>query len=221
VVRYVMRHFTILICILKLLASCNNDAPNISLQSVKSDTTKSEYGYDILEVLPETTSKINLSSIKNGTDSFEFRFWLPAKDLQTINVLSIKYADNKWVSTLTSFLPVLPEHDFKRNDTTNYFRQETITNLTTKSIIPNIDIESIIKQLAEFDFQNSPNNTEIELGQALSTGDTRYILEFADKRNYRVIHYLNANRNSNKIPFDDNFIKFLEVIKKHFAIEIG
>jgi hypothetical protein len=204
-----------------LLASCNDDTPNISLRPVKSDTTKSKHGHDILEVLPETTSKISLSPIKNGTDSFEFRFWLPAKDLQTINVLSIKYVSNKWVSTLTSFLPILPEHNFKRGDTTNYFRQETISNLTTKIITPDINIDSIIKALAEFDFQNSPDNTEIELGQALSTGDTRYILEFADKRNYRVIHYLNANRNSNKIPFDDNFVKFLELLKKHYAIEIG
>lgn len=203
------------------MASCNDDAPNISLRPVKSDTTKSKYGHDILEILPETTSKINLASITNGTDSFEFRFWLPAKNLQTINVLSIKYVDNKWVSTLTSFLPVLPEHDFKPNDTTNYFRHETITNLTTKTIIPNINIESIVKQLAEFDFQNSLTNAKIEFGQTLSSGDTRYLLEFADKQNYRVIHYLNASKNSNKIPFDENFIKFIALIKKHYAIEIG
>lgn len=216
-----MRHPTILFCIFILLASCNNDAPNISLHPVKSDTTKSEYGYDILEVLPETTSKINLTSIKNGTDSFEFRFWLPTKDLQTINVLSIKYADNKWVSTLTSFLAVMPDYDFKRFDTTNYFRQETITNLTSKTVTPNIKIESIIKQLSEFDFQNSPNNSEIEFGQAPSTGGTRYIMEFADKKNYRVIHYTNYPRYPHNIPFDDKLLKFLEVIKKYYSIEIA
>lgn len=216
-----MRHFSILICIFLLLASCNDEIPDISLRPVKSDTTISKYGHDILEVLQETSSKLNLAPIKNGTDSFEFRFWLPAKDLQIINILSIKYAGNKWVSTLTSFLPTLPEHDFKLNDTTNYFRQETITNLTTKTIIPNIDIESIIKQLAEFDFQNSPNNAEIELGQALSSGEIRYILEFADKRNYRAIHYLHAIRNVNKISFDDDFAKFLEIVRKHYVIEVG
>ena len=203
-----------------MLASCNGDKPNISLRPVKSDTTISKYGHDILEVLPETTSKLNLAQIKNGTDSFEFRFWLPAKDLQTINVLSIKYAGNKWVSTLTSFLPVMPDHDFKRFDTTNYFRQETITNLTSKTVTPNIKIESIIKQLSEFDFQNSPNNSEIEFGQAPSTGGTRYIMEFADKKNYRVIHYTNDPRYPHNIPFDNNFFKFLEFIKKHYSIEI-
>ncbi|MBS1732131.1 MAG: hypothetical protein JST02_02435 [Bacteroidetes bacterium] len=191
------------------------------MHPVKSDTTKPKYGYDILEVLQETTSKLNLASIKNGTDSFEFRFWLPAKDLQTINILAIKYTDGKWLSTLTSFLPTLPEHNFKRNDTTNYFRQQTITNITTKPITPNIDIQLIVKKLAEFDFQNAPTNAEIELGQAISSGDTRYMLEFADKQNYRVIHYLNASRNSNKISFDDNFIKFIDLIKRHYGIEIG
>ena len=203
------------------MASCNNDALNIALHPVKPDTTKSKYGCDILEVLPETISKLNLASIKNGSDSFEFRFWLPAKDFQTINILSIKYSAKRWVSTLTSFLPVLPEHDFNRNDTTNYFRQQTITNTTTKPITPNIDIELIVKKLAEFDFQNAPTNAEIELGQSLSGGDTRYMLEFADKQNYRVIHYLNASRNSNKIPFDDSFIKFIDLLKKCYSIEIG
>ena len=216
-----MRHFTILICTFILLASCNDDTSNISLGSVKSDTTKSKYGHDILEVLQETTSKINLAPIKNGTDSFEFRFWLPAKDLQTINVLSIRYVDNRWVSTLTSFLPVIPEHDFKRFDTTNYFRQGTITNLTTKVVTPHIKIESIRKRLAEFDFQSSPNNSEIELGQTPSNGGTRYIMEFADKKNYRVIHYTNYPRYPRNIPFDDNFFKFLEFIKKHYELEIA
>ena len=204
-----------------LLASCNDDASNISLRPVKSDTTKSIYGNIILEVLPETTTKINLATIKNGTDSFEFRFWLPAKDLQTINVLSIKYVGNKWVSTLTSFLPVMPDHDIKRFDTTNHFRQESITNLTTKTVTPNINIESIIKRLSEFNFQNSPNNSEIELGQSPSTGGTRYIIEFADKKNHRVIHYIKYPRYPNNIPFDDDFLKFLEFIKKHYELEIA
>ena len=216
-----MRHITILFCICTLLASCNADTSNIYLRPVKSDTTKSKYGHDIIEILPETTSKLNLASLQNGTDSFEFRFWLPAKDLEIINVLSIKYTDNKWVSTLTTFLPVIPDHEFKRFDTTNYLRQETITNLTSKIVNPNIKIELIIQQLSKFDFQNAPSNSEIELGQTASTGGTRYLMEFADKNNYRVIHYTNYPRYPGKIPFDDNLLKFLEFIKKHYNIEIA
>ena len=215
-----MRHFTIPIFIFILLTSCKADTLNISLRPVKSDTTKSKYGHDILETLQLTTSKINLTNIKNGTDSFEFRFWLPAKDLQTINVLSIRYTGKIWVSTLTSFLPVLPDHVFKSNDTINYFRKTTITNLTTKTLTPNIKIESIINQLAEFDLQNSPENSKIELGQTPSTGGTRYIMEFADKKNYRVVHYSKYTRNNGNIPFDNIFLNFLEFIKKSYGIEI-
>lgn len=213
-----MRYFTILICILISLASCNDDRTNISLRPVKSDTTKSKDGHDILDVLPETTSKINLAPIKNGTDSFEFRFWLPAKDLQTIKVLSIKYAGNKWVSILTSFLPIMPEYDFKPYDTTNYFRQAKIANLTKKTVTPNIDIESIVKRLAEFDLQNSPDNAELEKGQNISGADIRYILEFADKHNYRVIHYLKSPRLPSEISFDKKFSDFLDFIKTKYNL---
>ena len=90
--------------------------------------------------------------------------------------------------------------------------------ISTKTITPNTNIKSIIKQLSEFDFQNSPDNVELENGQSISGADIRYILEFADKHNYRVIHYLKCSRHPNEIPFDTKFVKFLDLLKANFDL---
>ena len=213
-----MRYFTILIIIFNFLISCKQEN-RATLNPVRVDTSLSKHGLDILEVLPLTLKNLNLPQINKGVDSFEFRFWLPQKNLDTINILTIKYTANGWSSTLTLFLSVLPEHEYRRGDTTNYFRQSSIKFATTSYIIPDIDINLIVDSLAYFDLQNSPLTTEIEQGQVLSSGDIRYILEFADKKNYRVLHYLKARRNSGATAFDKTFEQFLSFINRHYKID--
>ena len=213
-----MKHFIVLFLVFVSLISCSNE-PHFILNTVKSDSSFSKHGYDIIEVLPATTRKLLLPPISKGVDSFECRFWLRGgKISDTINILSIKYSSNKWESTLTKFFAILPDHEFRRGDTTNYFRQETIKYVNTLSIHPDINTNAIIDTLANFDLQNSPLNAEIEAGQAYSSGDIRYILEFADKTNYRVLHYFRASRNSGLAAFDKNFEQFLNFIKRHYKI---
>ena len=214
-----MKRFKVLIILFNFLISCKQEH-KVTLNPVKIDPSISNYGSDILEALPITLNALSLPQINKGVDSFEFRFWLPQKSLDTINILTIKYAENRWISIVTKFLAVLPDHEYRRDDTTNYFRQPTIKFATTSNIIPNIDINLIVDTLAYFDLQNSPSNMEIEKGQALSSGDTRYILEFSDKNNYRVLHYLSATRNSGATAFDKTFEQFLSFIKRHYKIDI-
>ena len=212
-----MKYFKILIFIVLSIVSCKHEN-HLALKQVKTDSSFSKSGQDILELLPLTTDKLNLLQINKGVDSFEFRFWIPEKNLDTIDILSIHYSSNKWESTLTKFVAVLPKLEIRRGDSTNYFKQETINHINTLSIKPNININAIIDTLANYDLQNSPSNSEIEAGQAYSSGDIRYILEFADKTNYRVLHYLRASRNSGLSAFDKNFEQFLNFIKSYYKI---
>ena len=213
-----MRHFTILIIIFNFLISCKQEH-KVTLNQVSIDTSISKYGHDILDALPLITHELNLPAINNGVDSFEFRFWLSQKSLDTFNILTIKWTANTWKSTLTRFLAVLPDHEYRRGDTTNYFRQSTIKFVSTSLIIPDIDINLIIDTLANYDLQNSPSISEIETGQVSSSGDIRFIMEFADKHNYRALHYFKSSRNEGATAFDKTFEQFLSFIKRHYKID--
>ena len=219
VVGYFMKHFTILIIIFNLLISCKHEH-KVTLNQVRIDTSISKYGFDILEALPIITHELNLPPINKGVDSFEFRFWLPQKSLDTINILTIKCTANTWKSNLTTFLAVLPDREYRQGDTTNYFRHSTIKFANTSTITPDIDINLIIDTLANYDLQNSPLNSEIETGQVSSSGDIRFILEFADKHNYRALHYFRSSRNEGATAFDKTFEQFLSFIKRHYKIDI-
>ena len=201
------------------MASCKQKH-HLTLKKVKADSSFSKTGHDILELLPVTTTKLGLSQITNGVDSFEFRFWLPEKSLDTINVLSIKYTSNNWESTLTRFVAILPDYEYRKGDTTNYLRQAIIKFIPSVSVKPNINISLIVDTLAMFDLQNAPSNAKIEEGQEISSGSSRYTLEFADKDSYRAVYYTRAQRNSGLIVFDDTFEKFIKFIKRHYKINI-
>lgn len=210
-----MQQFIILITILVSIVSCR-DEDHLALKPVKADSSFSKSGHDIAEILPSITNKLNLTSITNGVDSFEFRFWLPEEKLDTISVLSIKNVRSKWESKISKFVAIIPDYEFKRGDTTNYLRLATIKLISTSNISPNININLIIDTLAMLDLQNSPSNAKIEEGQEFASGDIRYTLEFADKNNYRALYYSTGSRNVGLAEFDKTFEQFLHFIKRHY-----
>lgn len=214
-----MRYFKILTFIFVSIISCKHENP-LALKPVKADSSFSKSGHDILEILPFTTNKLNLSQITNGVDSFEFRFWLPEKTLDTINILSIKNIHNEWETTITKFIAIPPDYEFKRGDTTNYLKQAIVKFTPTSKISSDVNIKLIIDTLAMFDLQNSPSNAIIEEGQVFSSGSIRYTLEFADKNNYRALYYSTGERDFGLTGFDKTFEQFLNFIKRHYKINI-
>ncbi len=203
-----------IILILFLLFSCERKQNQILLKKVSIDTTSPKWGKEILAALPENSKKLKLQSLVNGTDSFEFRFWLPKKETDVINVLCIKFLHNQWISDLISFHPKYPD----TQDRLEKFKQIEIEDYKHLTINPDLNINQVINSLSILDLQNSPAISEIEK-ETSENGVTRYILEFADKNNYRVIHYFWPSKNPKNIEFDKKFTAFIKLIRKNYKID--
>lgn len=195
-----------------LLFSCQRKPKQILLNSVSVDTTISQRDEPILAALPANSEKLKLHPITNGTDSFEFRFWLPKKEIDVINILCIRYSHNQWISDLASFHPKYPD----TQDRYEKFKEIEIENYKHTSINPDLNINQVIDSLSILDLQNAPPNSEIETSE---DGVTRYILEFSDKKNYRVIHYFWPQKNPKNVEFDKKFTAFIELIRRNYKID--
>lgn len=200
--------------ILISLLSCRRNPKQILLKSVSIDTTISQWGEPILSALPANSEKLKLHPITNGTDSFEFRFWLPNKETDVINILCIRYSNDQWISDLASFHPKYPD----TRDRYERFKEIEIEDYKQASTNVDLNINQVIDSLSILDLQNAPSNSEIEK-EINEGGMTRYILEFADKKHYRVIHYFWPSKTPKNIEFDKKFTAFIGLIRKNYKID--
>ncbi|RYE58251.1 MAG: hypothetical protein EOP48_03960 [Sphingobacteriales bacterium] len=191
------------------------------LHPVAIDTaTYLKPGYaPIVQSVPTVSKKLGLSDLKSGVDSFEIRFWLPnRKGEEQIRVLSIGYTNNSWFSKLVSFNLKYPE---SYEDQTERFAKIEPCNVINEVVLPGISIEALIDSINILNLQNAPSNLVLNKGQNLAGAPTRYMIEIADRNNYRIIHCYQAERENGAIEFDKKIDALLNFLKRYYQIEFS
>ncbi|MHA4847874.1 hypothetical protein ACX0G7_27150 [Flavitalea antarctica] len=173
----------------------------------------------VVQSVPIISKKLGLSDLQPSVDSFEIRFWLPnRKGEEQIKVLAIGYSNNSWFSKLVSFNLKYPE---SYEDETERFAKIEPRNVIHEPVMPGISIEALIDSINHLNLQNAPSNLVINKEQNLAGAPTRYMIEIADRNNYRVIHCYQAERENGAIEFEKKIATLLNFLRRYYQIEFS
>ncbi len=206
-----------LIMLACVFVACDPGARSIAIKPVRVDSSVLAADNDLFEAMPLLTRQLQLPSIEQGVDSFEYRLWCPKHDEQ-LNLIRIRYDGGKWVITETSIWSHIPDHRFRRGDTVNYLKQTIVDSVHTNTLMPRIPMQAFIDSLQYFNLQEAPSNAEISSSVSIGTDSWRYTFELADKVNYRIIEY-NVGGGTDLKAFHRRVWRLLFFLKRQLKVE--
>ena len=216
-----MRHYNNFLIIILTVLSCNSERQQLHLHPVAPDTAnylKASYA-PVVQSVPIVSKKLGLRELQSGVDSFEIRFWLPnRKGEEQIRVLSIGYLNDSWFSRLVSFNLKYPESYV---DEADRFAKIEPRNVINEPVLPQISIEALIDSINNLNLQNAPSNLVINNYQSNNSNPTRYMIEIADRNNYRIIHCFMTERENGAIAFDKKLGTLLNFLRRFYRIEFS
>ena len=204
-------HILILLLASSASIGCGNNGHIKSFNPIIIDTSITKAESHLLQAYPEFTKGVQLPSIENGVDSFEYRLWLHVS-ADIINLIRIRYDSSSWIISESIIWNHIPDYHFNRFDTINHLLETVVDSMTSRNIKPTIKISEFIDSLQYYNLEQAPSNIEIEGSHNIGTDAWGYTFELSNKHNYRIITYTCPG---NIISLEDfhksisNFLKFL------------
>lgn len=204
------------ILLVYVCVSCHPITRPIPLKPVQPDSSVLAADNDLFAAMPLFTSQLQLPSIEHGVDSFEYRLWCPVAS-NVINLIRIRYDQQRWIFTETHIWSHIPDHPFRRGDTVNYLLQTIVDSFHTNMLTPRIPVQTLIDSLQYFNLQEAPSNADIASSTGMVTDSWRYTFELADKVHYRIIEY-NVGEVRDLKPFHQSVWALLYFLKRQLNV---
>lgn len=207
------------LCFLFLLFSCDSTQKGNEISTNHPETIDDRDQRRFVEAMDNITTKLNLPTLRNGVDSFELRIWCPMSANQH-DVISIRYIYSQWNISETYVWETYPDHDFKKNDTSNHMLDVNIDSTKSKSIHLKIDNEKFIDTLLNTYIFSFPKKEDLEGSFLIGYDSYRYVFEIARKNNYTMIDYDCGGEIQGKEELHYKIKNFLNFIRRQLNDKI-
>ncbi|XVJ67170.1 MAG: hypothetical protein HEQ40_13755 [Lacibacter sp.] len=194
-----MRHTLIIISTIFVLLSCNStDTVN------KSEPEKTPV-IDTIKLarqkaFAEQASKLNLTPIDKGVDSFEIRIWVGSMFVEH-DLIILKYLDTSWLTQKIRY--------YKSEDGVTHFKNEKILK-------PTISLTSLIDSLKQVQLDKLISQEEIPNFTDNVADGVTYNLEFATKGTYKLLTYHCPEHFAKTEINNKKFLDLVLLIDKYF-----
>jgi hypothetical protein len=213
-----MRHCYIYFAILCWCIACKSKSTEPVIPNIPTDTSKSTRS-DVVTSLPSIATKLGLSSLNQGSDSFTYRFWFPidGDSADGVSIVDISYIKGQWKAIQTDFWGHNPDHLIKPRDTVNYFLRFIVESSKKRELFSKDPIDFVVAEISEINLQNGPSQASLDSNDS-DSGFSRY-LEFSSSQSYRVIH-IACKSKTNQIPFNVKVMELEKLLQKQFGLKI-
>jgi hypothetical protein len=167
-----MRQTLTIIISLSILLSCNSSETGNINESVKNltvDTIKLARK----KAIAEQATKLNLTPIDKGVDSFEMRIWVGNMFVEH-DLIILKYLDTSWLTQKIRY--------YQSEDGVTHFKNEKVSK-------PSISLQLLIDSLKEVQLDKLISQEEIPNFIDNVADGVTYHLEVATKENYNLLTY--------------------------------
>ena len=194
-----MRHTLIFILAIVVLLSCNStdtSTKNEPFSPPTVDTIKLARQ----KAFSEQASKLNLTPIENGVDSFEMRIWVGSM-LVEHDLVILKYIDTSWLTQKIRY--------YKSEDGVTHFKKEKLAK-------PTISLALLIDSLKQMQLEKIVSQEEIPNFVDNVVDGVTYNLEIATKGNYRLLTYHCPEHFAKTESNNKKFLDLVILVDKYF-----
>jgi hypothetical protein len=150
------------------------------------------------------TERLSLKNIENGSDSFELRFWSIGSNFDPVILYVLKEYNSNW----TSF-----HYQVYRGDSWNSLTEPKVDSLIVNFVKPRNDAwQAYIQSLAIDSLWKTPSQWQVVGPDFGAVDGYTYIIELADSRRYKYIHYYVPDFLKDKEPNHRRVFNFRQTI---------
>jgi hypothetical protein len=194
-----MRHTLIIISTVFVLLSCNSTETSDKKEPVKVPTVDT-IKLARQKAFAEQATKLNLTPIDKGVDSFEMRIWVGSMFVEH-DLIILKYSDTSWQTQKVRY--------YKSEDGVMHFKNEKIVK-------PTLSLPSLIDSLKQIRFDKFISQEEIPNFIDNVADGVTYNLEIATKGNYKLLTYHCPEHFAKTELNNKKFLDFVLLVDKYF-----
>lgn len=208
--------FSLCCCILLSFGCQNRDLQikrDNSLSTFRREIPGNYNGWFYIPSFYDLPRKLGgMKELHNGFDDLQLRIWHGESFNDTINVISLKLVDKKWIAELRDIALLY-------NSVSGY--KEVKVNATISSKQPKSNWKTIEKAIIDNDILNLPDFQNIpNYAYTLPSDGDVITVEVADKNNYRIYAYPSPGSYYSKYKPVKQLMTFLELLKHEFGFRV-